>query len=417
MVKRTLILALLLSLLMGACSFPTQQQPTPLPTVIQVLGATPTPEPTATEAPPTPTASPTVTATSLPTATPTPAYPPEGLGPDNFPENVNPLTGLEVEDISLLERRPVSVKVNIIPRQGTRPPWGLSFADIVYEFYQNAGYTRFHAVFLGQDSPLVGPIRSARMLDGPLVRMHSSIFAYSGADGNVDITLRNSVFGYRLARDRAPRTTCPPTDVQPMCRFDPTGYDFLMTGTAEVHVYMRNRGVDDERQNLDGMFFKLEPPEGGELAEVVYTRHSLDSYNRWDYDAETGRYLRYQDTVVLRGDQQEEYLPLMDRVNDQQIVADNVVILLAPHEYFRPPPGEIIEVELKDKGQAYAFRDGRVYPVIWRHSNPDQVMYLTYEDGTLFPFKPGITWFQIVGKYSEISQPDETTWRFRSLWP
>ena len=62
----------------------------------------------------------------------------------NFPDNVNPLTGLVVDDPSRLERRPVMVKVSNFPRTG-RPHAGLSFADIVFEYYIGYGMNRFCA--------------------------------------------------------------------------------------------------------------------------------------------------------------------------------------------------------------------------------------------------------------------------------
>ena len=82
-----------------------------------------------------------------------------GHGPTNFPANVDPLTGLVVSNPGLLDRRPIAIKVNIVPRSSNRPPWGLSYADIVYDYYHNDGYSRFHAIFYGSDAKLVGPIR------------------------------------------------------------------------------------------------------------------------------------------------------------------------------------------------------------------------------------------------------------------
>jgi hypothetical protein len=365
----------------------------------------------------TPSPEPTTTPTITPTPSPTPPYPLEGMGPDDFPESVNPLTGQYVSDAELLQRRPVAVKINIVPRLGTRPPWGLSFADIVYEFYQNAGYTRFHAIFLGKDAPLAGSIRSARMFDGPLVNMYQTIFAYAGADAIIDSTLRDSPFGYRLVREVGDRAECPPTAEQPMCRIEPDSYDFLLTGTHEIHQYAREKGIDDVAQDLSGLFFHLDPPEGGLPAAEITTRVSIDSYNQWQYDPASERYLRFQDDETLFGDQQEEYAPLIDRVNDEQIAAENVVILFVTHEFLREPPGEIIEILLEGKGKAYAFRDGLAYQVEWNRRVPNRVMYLTFEDGERYPLKPGVTFYQIIGQYSEVTQPEEDSWRFRFLFP
>lgn len=408
MMRRFILLPLILAFILGACS-------TAETTPDLELTETPvvTDQPEATLELITPTARPTRT----PRPSPTPPYPPEGVGPDEFPENVNPLTGQYVSASELLERRPVAVKVNIVPRLGTRPPWGLSFADIVFEFYQNVGYTRFHAIFLGNEAPLAGPIRSARLFDGRLVNMFQTIFAYAGADPIIDRTLLESPFGNRVLREVGERAECPPTDEQPMCRIEPDSYDFLLTGTHEIRQFARERGIEDEAQDLKGLFFRLDPPPDGLPASEIYTYYSIDCYNSWEYDPDSGRYLRYQDNALVDIDQEEEYVPLLDRVNDEQIAADNVVVLFVPHEYYREPPAEIVRILLEGKGQAFAFRDGLAYQVEWHLPQPDQIIHLTFEDGQRYPLKPGVTFFQIIGYWSELTQPEEDTWRFRFLFP
>ncbi len=119
---------------------------------------------------------------ATPTAAPTP-YEMEGMY--NFPDNVNPLTGLVVDDPSRLERRPVMVKVSNFPRTG-RPHAGLSFADFVFEYYIGYGMNRFSAIYLSQDCSQVGPVRSGRLVDAQLGEMYQSLLFYGDADPQVD---------------------------------------------------------------------------------------------------------------------------------------------------------------------------------------------------------------------------------------
>ncbi|MCD6355663.1 MAG: DUF3048 domain-containing protein, partial [Anaerolineaceae bacterium] len=86
----------------------------------------------------------------------------------------NPLTGLPVSDPALLERRPVMVKVSNFPRLG-RPHAGLSFADIVFEYFIGFGQNRFLALYYGQDAEKIGPVRSGRRVDAELVTMYSGV--------------------------------------------------------------------------------------------------------------------------------------------------------------------------------------------------------------------------------------------------
>jgi len=407
MVKH-LMIGLLLTFFLVGCS-QNKPQETIIPTLQIVYNTvTPSPSPTNTT---TPTFTPTITETPTPTSTPTPVV----YGPSNFPANIDPLTGLAVTDPELLNRRPVSVKINIVPRTSNRPPWGLSFADIVYDYYHNDGYSRFHAVFYGKDAELVGPIRSGRLLDYELVHMYQSIFAYGSADALINPRLLNSDFSNRVVLEGY-SSSCPPTDSAPLCRYEPSTYDFLLGGTSELSAYVSARGVENGRQNLDGMTFNPEIQAGETTGKQIYVRYSGDNYTRWDYDPSSGKYLRFQDNVFDTG-QGEDYTPLKDRLNDQQISASNVVVIMARHEYYQQPPNEIVEILLSGSGPAYAFRDGQMYQVQWNRSSTNSVLTLTNPDGTAFPYKPGSTWFQVVGVSTLATQQADSSWRFNFQFP
>src|SRR5258706_4583341 len=79
----------------------------------------------------------TITATSgttlTATASPTWVATPQGaLGPFNFPANVNPLTGSVVDDPSVLQRRPLAVKISNAPAL-VRPQAGIGEADVRFD--------------------------------------------------------------------------------------------------------------------------------------------------------------------------------------------------------------------------------------------------------------------------------------------
>jgi hypothetical protein len=363
-------------------------------------------------------ASPTSTATETPppdTATPTqppaPTSTPAPVGPDTFPQNVNPLTGLPVTDPKLLERRPIGIKVNIFPREQYRPTWGLSLADIVYDYYHNNGYSRFHAIFYGQDAELAGAIRSGRLLDEDLVRMYKSIFVYGGADERIDRVFWSSDFADRLVREGS-ETLCPPTAEKPLCRYEPSGVSNLLAGTTQVHEYVQAKGVEDIRQDLAGMLFDFNLPSGGIPGVQASVRYSMDDYNRWEYDQASGKYQRLQDAQLDPGGA-EQFTPLTDRVTEEQIRAENVVILFASHENTNPKAKtEIYDINLSGTGKAYAFRDGQAYEVQWNRPIPSSVLYLTFPDGSRYPYKPGSTWYQVVGLYSQVEDQGDGNWQF-----
>ncbi len=99
------------------------------------------------------TASPTVTptiGTPQPTLSPTPQglSTPASYGPDreNFPADINPLSGQQVKDPGLLETPAVAISISHFP-VAARPQAGLSFAPWVFEFYITEGATRFLSIF------------------------------------------------------------------------------------------------------------------------------------------------------------------------------------------------------------------------------------------------------------------------------
>ena len=315
---------------------------------------------------------------------------------------------MPVADAALLERRPVAVKVQIFPR-GQRPPWGISLADIVYDYYQNNGLTRFNAIFYGNDAEQVGPVRSARYFDDNILRMYKAIFAFGGADRRVLDRLFSADYANRLVVQGS--SSCPG-----LCRVDPNGFNYLVANTQELGKLAAVKGVDNTRQNLDGMSFQFLPPPGGVPAQQIYNRYSISAYNRWDYDPASGRYLRFQDTQEDTTGKDEAYAPLTDRVSGVQVAAENVVVLLATHNLDQGNSTRV-DINLTGSGSAVAFRDGQRFDVLWNRPTLDSVLYLTNPDGTPFPFKHGTTWFQVMGQYTKITEPVPGVWRFENRLP
>lgn len=371
------------------------------------LACQPVPEPVFT---PTVAPSPLPSATVVPAQpgvyqTPTPGYPVAGFGPGSFPPDINPLTGLSV-DPSLLDRRPMLIKVSNLPRE-IRPQSGLSRADIVFEFYTEEGTTRFLAIYYGQDAEQVGSIRSARLVDDHLVRMYRGFFVFGGADTHVLERLYGTGIDERLILEW--QAECPA-----LCRPDPLT-NVLVADTLAVREYIRGQGLPDERQPLDGMRFQMQPPDGGQAVNQIFVWYSAVIYNRWDYDPPTGRYYRYVDVVNTFSGQPEVYKPLRDALGDVPIAADNVIVLLIPHAFYSESP-EIVDIQLYGSGQAYAFRDGQAYQLEWSRPDETGVLHLYTKDGETFPLKPGNTWFEVMG-ISTILNENEDAWRFEMRFP
>ncbi len=392
---------------------------------IFIAGCVPASEPVIipTNLPPTPalarvepTARPTATAVQLlPTWTPEPTATSfafdfgsesSGVGPSNFPPGVNPLTGLTVSDPSLLERRPMVIKVTNFPRR-VRPQWGLMKADHIFEYYLEDGMTRFVGIFYGQDASRVGPIRSARPFDEHLIRIYKGFFVFGFADDRVYEPLAASDLGDYLVIER-------PGNCPPMCRIGPdSDYNTLYTDTAALSQYLSDKGIDNQRQNLDGLRFVESPAVGGGEADYVFIRYSRTSYHMWTYDPQANRYLRSQD-----GDSrdlgEEIYQPLYDSLTEERLAADNLIILLVPTTYFyKSNSTEIYDIQLKYSGRAYALRDGRLFKLVWNRPKEGSLVTLTFENGNSFPLKPGNVWYEVLSDASTLHTEPGGVWSFR----
>ncbi len=411
--KRT-IWILILGFLLVACASKSTPAPTEEPTRVpadtSALEASATPAPVPPTETPTDIPQPTATATGEATD-PLSDYPDEGYGPVKFPENINPLTGLPVEDPAILDRRPVAVKISNELRD-IRPQWGLSQADLVFEYYHEYGESRFHAIFYGNDVSEAGPIRSARFPDEHFIRAYKSVFAFGSADYRVRGMLFNSDFGNRLAT--VSDIPCPPNTTYPTCRIDPNQWNHLMTDTSILSQHFTKAGVPNSRQYLDGLYFNKTAPPDGETGTSLNVRFSKSHYQKWEYDPDTGRYLRYDDASTDQGEG-ETFQQTIDRSNNQPVAADNIVVLLAHHSFYSREP-EIVLINLIGFGKAYVFRDGQAYYVNWARINAEEIISLTYEDGSRFPLKPGSTWFEIVGQTSPVVE-GSPNWRFQFQTP
>jgi hypothetical protein len=391
--KKLFYCFLCLSVLLTACGSAVSNLPTataPAPTGTPAASATPQPP----------------TETASPQPSPTAAYPAEGYGPSNFPYNLDPLTGLQVANASLLARRPLLIKVSNLPRS-QRPQWGLSLADLVFEYYSEEGGTRLAGVFYGNNASMVGPIRSGRFIDIQLVRGYKAVFAFGYAYIAEWSAFVDSEFVDRLVVEGA--TT-------PLTRYEPDGANFLVVDTAKLSTYAASKGINQQK-NLDGMFFNLPAPAAGTPVNQVFVRYSPVIYNRWDYDTVAGRYLRFSDVADDYDNTNEQYSQLTDRLTNQPIAFDNVVVLYVKNSLYSTDSkgNNIYDIQLIGSGDGYAFRDGQAYQVKWQRNNTD-VVSLTNLDGTPFPFKPGTTWFEVVGLNSTLKQSGNS-WRFTHYMP
>jgi hypothetical protein len=408
------------AILVSACGAQTSDLPgngIPTPTPFQPLtenvpdspyaGAAPTPLylPSVTPLPSAPTGQ-VLLPEALPTGASVPAF--------TLPTSLNPLTGLAPSDPALIDRRPLAIKVANYPRY-VRPQSGLTLADNVYEYYIEAGLTRFIAVFYGNDSQWVGPVRSGRYFDEHIQRMYHAYLVFKFADPRVETHLETT-------SDVAPFLVVPSVGSCPPFRLmesrDVEAYNNSYFDTTLWQECVDKNGLDNQRQAIRNGFFNENLLSSGLLGTQMFTYYSVDSYHYWLYNPETKQYLRYQETGDIRNDKPESYQVLTDAVTGLEVYASNIVFLLAHHAFSNTfdEEDEVYQIDLTDSGEAYVFRDGIGILARWMRTNQDQPLLLTTLAGAPIYLRPGITFYEVLGAASYVDQ-DAGEWHFHHATP
>lgn len=348
------------------------------------------------------TAEPKDKATATATATSTQMSTTGPVGPIDFPEDVNPLTGLKLEDPSILDRRPVLVKVANHPTSG-RPHAGLSFADMVFEYYIGAGGNRFVGLFYGQETKQAGPVRSGRLVDPYIVSLYEGILGMEGAY----ITILDHITEILGNRVISGRGTCPA-----ICDDGRYIVTSVFANSEEMTKYAEARGVDQQRYKLEGMAFDTLAPQGGVEGEKATILFSAYNRGEWHFDEESGLYLRW---IEANGSYDMTMIPLVDRITDEQLAFSNVVVIFANYTEIT---ATMHDIDLwNETGQrAVVFRDGQAYDITWSTPEKNQPIQFLDAEGQVLPLKPGNTWVVIFGLNSNVTE-DEGEWTFDFRMP
>ncbi len=318
---------------------------------------------------------------------------PTTIGPNQFPSNVNPLTGLTVSDPSTLQLPPALVSVTNFP-VSARPQAGLSFSPIVFELYIGEGMSRFLAMFYGDfpqkavdqaqagtglksaDSE-IGPIRSGRLPYESIRKLYNGFLVMASAWKGVAANLSSfsNVFGS-----------------------DSSNINSAMINVTQLSSIAQSNQKRLGDTALNGMEFDPQQVSGGKPANNIWMMWSMADQVFWRYDPTSGAYLRWQDNADGK-----TYTQATDRLNGKPLAFDNVVFLYANH---RECTDAAFQVDLMyvSKMKAEIFRDGRMYDAYWTTASGQyevqtgKLRPIRFIDanGNPFPLKPGQTWVEIV---------------------
>ncbi len=296
-----------------------------------------------------------------------------------------------------------------------RPQSGLTLADVVFEYYIEWGESRFIAVMYGNDSSMVGPVRSGRYFDEHVARMYNAFLMFKGADPRELTYLENSTLKDFLVIVYTNNSTCPPIVIGPSRR---DSYNNAFFDTTRWAACAEKKGLDNSRRLLNGGFFSEQPPQSDLAVTRIFTHFSNQSYNYWEYDPLTRKYFRYQEANDIEKNRPEAYTPLTDAETGQHVTADNVVMLFVPHTFGNQydADDEVYHIDLVDFGNAYVFRDGVAIPAQWNRTDENQPILLTDLLGNPIYMHPGRTFYEVLGVNSSYTQSG-TDWKFYFATP
>lgn len=292
----------------------------------------------------------------------------------------NPLTG---QGGGRPGQRPIIVCVN--NDYAARPQPGLSQADVVYEYLMEGyGITRFSAIFYGEESAQIGPVRSARLINYYMGALYDAGLACSGASDQVRYSLKHEApFPYMDIDLDDPSNTRYSVSI---------GSDYrtrLRTSTGGLRRWLADWGVE-KAPNVRSFTFGG-APGGGTTANNITIPYPAGTGSQvaYQYDGGSGRYLRFMGGGAHT-----------DGNTGGQLAVENVIVQIVGHEATNIVEDSLgstsIRLNLFGSGGAIVFRDGQAFAGSWRSDSRGDLPRFYDQNGAEVPLKPGKSWISVV---------------------
>jgi len=284
-----------------------------------------------------------------------------------------PLTGLPVgeADAGIVARPVIAAKIDNV--EAARPQAGLVQADVVYEEIVEGGLTRLLALFHSQGADVVGPIRSARSTDVPLLTpLREPIFAWSGANTEFAALIR-SVAIRDIGFEAQPGAYVRASD-----RSAPSD---LMTSTGDLYDLVELDGDFRPNSILDHVVPGARFDGGAETLGVAVDYGATTVVHEWDEAA--GGWVRTQNGS-----------PHVD-AEGESIAPENVIVQFVRYRDtgLVDASGAIVpEAVLEGSGDAWFFSAGRRVVGTWTKANVTAPAQYLDGAGDNVLLSPGRTW-------------------------
>jgi hypothetical protein len=291
-----------------------------------------------------------------------------------------PLDGLPVTDPELVERRPLAVMIGNIP--GLAEPSGLDKACLVFEILTEGGITRLMPVFLHQDAPLLGSVRSARhyFLDKALE--FNAAYSHCGYSPQAKQDI-SSLKVISLNEFYLPqvywrvRTKKEPHNVY--------------TSTERLFAELERRGLLTAPSPVQFSFYDDNCQPLGPGAKKAALRFSPNYVVEYRWDEAAGGYARF----VNGKPQQDEH-------SGQQLVAKNVLVQFVDGTKVLDAEGRL-DMKLVGQGGGRMFQQGVTYELNWSKRSRTEPTSWTDKNGQSIRLIRGQSWIEVLPHGAEVT--------------
>ncbi|SFE26093.1 Protein of unknown function [Lentibacillus persicus] len=300
-------------------------------------------------------------------------------------KEIFPLTGAETE--APVNHRIVSVMVN--NHRQARPQTGLSKADVVFEILAEGRITRLLALYQSELPDVIGPVRSAREYYFELANGYDALYVYHGAANFVNDMIKERGIEHL---DGAV--------------YDNNGQLFKRESfrKAPHNSYLQTEAVNDTakekgyevEQTYDPLPFATDE-EAADFSGDAAGKVGIDYSSGVSYTSYTVEYTynENEETYARSSDGEKT----VERNTGEQVTADNIFIVEAPHQVIDSAGRR--EIDLESGGNAYLVQKGKVRKIKWENRDGRIV---PVKDGKLLKFVQGNTWINVVPSSPGISE-------------
>jgi Protein of unknown function (DUF3048) N-terminal domain/Protein of unknown function (DUF3048) C-terminal domain len=287
---------------------------------------------------------------------------------------VCPLTGVPAPGGQVPERPALAFKVDNYPT--ARPQSGLEDADVVFEEPVEGGITRFVAIFQCQSPNLVGPIRSARAIDAPILdQLSKPLFVHAGGINPVISLIENA----NLVNEDV--FTHASIVQHPAGRYAP--YDTYASAAA---AWALDSG--DTTPPAPLYTYSTTVPAGTPVGSV-HIPFSGTNDNMWTWSPFNNAWL------LSIGGVPENAADGGTRIGVANIVVQTVHITYGP--WLENSEGGLeVQAQLTGSGPLAVFRNGEEITGTWQRAALGDTTSLVAANGSAIALDPGKTWVELV---------------------